>query len=366
MKRFFALLTLVVSLYALGNLSLSPAPGGGSGSGDVVGPSSATSSRVASFSGTSGKIIAESDTVGIGAAGSADSKLYVSGGSLANTNNRGVFSDMTATTSATGSMAAYLARLNSPNSSFTTGIATLYDTASTIKGASHTITRLRNIGCTTPTAGTNNACLTDNTSWTGDYFIHQSGTRTSSFGGPITANDSITLADAKKIIFGNVSTKFINVDSGYDSNAMRFAMPSSGYFAWTINGTSEVFYLDNQDMNIDQSRSVRFTGSSVKFGYNGAGGAPAAPAEAYFKSIYVDTGANTTIGTATLVGGTVTVSTNKVATGDLIFCSRNATGGTPGHLRCDTADIVNGTSFVINSSSGSDTSTVNWHILKTY
>lgn len=73
--------------------------------------------------------------------------------------------------------------------------------------------------------------------------------------------------------------------------------------------------------------------------------------------------ANTVVGTATLVGGTVTVSTAAVKTGDLIFTSRNTTGGTAGHLNAPVASIVNSTSFVINSSSGTDTSTVNWWIV---
>lgn len=367
MKRVLAALTFLASLYALGNLSLSTPPSSASGSGDVVGPASATSSRVATYADSTGKLLGETASVGVGAAGSADSKLYVSGGSLTNSNNRGVFSDMTATTSATGSMAAYLARLNSPNSSFTTGIATLYDTASTIKGASHTITRLRNIGCTTPTDGTNNACLTDNTSWTGDYFINQSGTRASLFSG------NIGIADTKGILFANTSTKFINVDSGYDINGMRFAMPTGGYFSWTINGTAGAMQLDSQEIYWASGISLRFPYAGQRFGYSNAGGAPAPPTHAYFKNIYVDTGANTTIGTATLSSGTVEVNTTAVATGDTIFLTLNTPGGTLGaHYSAPVASIVNGTKFVINAVDAAgavvttDTSTVNWWILKTF
>lgn len=79
--------------------------------------------------------------------------------------------------------------------------------------------------------------------------------------------------------------------------------------------------------------------------------------------IAIATGANASIGTATLVGGTVTVSTTAVTASSLIFVSRNTAGGTPGNLNAPTASIVAGTSFVINSSSGTDTSTVNWWIV---
>lgn len=65
-------------------------------------------------------------------------------------------------------------------------------------------------------------------------------------------------------------------------------------------------------------------------------------------------------GTATLVAGAVTVSTVEVRTGDTIRVSRLAAGGTLGHLSVGT--ITNATSFVVNSSSGTDTSVVHWEI----
>lgn len=66
-------------------------------------------------------------------------------------------------------------------------------------------------------------------------------------------------------------------------------------------------------------------------------------------------------GTATLVGGTVTVNTTSALTNSVIIISRNAAAGAVGDLRLGA--ITNGTSFVINSASGTDTSTVNWWIL---
>jgi hypothetical protein len=69
-------------------------------------------------------------------------------------------------------------------------------------------------------------------------------------------------------------------------------------------------------------------------------------------------------GTATLVGGTVTVTTGLLGsltgalTSDmLIMTSRNATGGTAGNLAVAS---LTANQFVINSSSGTDTSTVFW------
>ena len=66
-------------------------------------------------------------------------------------------------------------------------------------------------------------------------------------------------------------------------------------------------------------------------------------------------------GTAVLVAGTVTVATTEIMTGDIVRATRTTTGGTVGHLSIGT--ITAGTSFVINSSSATDTSTVEWEIV---
>lgn len=73
--------------------------------------------------------------------------------------------------------------------------------------------------------------------------------------------------------------------------------------------------------------------------------------------------ADSVAGTATLSSGTVTVNTTAVSANSLIFTSRNTAGGTVGHLNAPVASIVAATSFVINSSSGTDASTVNWWIV---
>lgn len=69
-----------------------------------------------------------------------------------------------------------------------------------------------------------------------------------------------------------------------------------------------------------------------------------------------------TSGTATLVNGTVTINTKAVHSNTLIQLSTKTVSGTPGILSVGT--IVNGTSFIINSSSGTDNSSVTWQIIK--
>ncbi len=67
--------------------------------------------------------------------------------------------------------------------------------------------------------------------------------------------------------------------------------------------------------------------------------------------------------TITLSSGTITVSDPRVKTGAKIFLSVNTPSGTQGFLSAKTSDIVNATSFIINSTSATETSTVNYEII---
>lgn len=80
------------------------------------------------------------------------------------------------------------------------------------------------------------------------------------------------------------------------------------------------------------------------------------------KGLQVKTGSNAKIGTAVLVGGTVTVANTSVTANSRIFLTSNTDGGTPGSVRVSAK--TNATSFVITSSSGTDTSTVAWYIVE--
>ncbi|MBX9392276.1 hypothetical protein K4749_01345 [Streptomyces sp. TRM72054] len=75
------------------------------------------------------------------------------------------------------------------------------------------------------------------------------------------------------------------------------------------------------------------------------------------KGLRIKEGANARMGVATLVAGTVTVSNTSVTANTRIILSRSTTGGTTGDL---SYTVSAGTSFTINSSSGTDTSTVVW------
>lgn len=76
----------------------------------------------------------------------------------------------------------------------------------------------------------------------------------------------------------------------------------------------------------------------------------------------IATGLNASVGiSVAMIGGTTMVSTSAVTSSSIILLSVDTPGGTQGILSVGT--IVNGVSFVINSSDASDTSTVSWLII---
>lgn len=80
------------------------------------------------------------------------------------------------------------------------------------------------------------------------------------------------------------------------------------------------------------------------------------------KTLNIKTGANSKIGIQVLVAGTATVANTSITANSRIFIMSNADGGTPGWLRVSAKTV--GTSFVITSSSATDTSTVAWVIIE--
>ena len=76
----------------------------------------------------------------------------------------------------------------------------------------------------------------------------------------------------------------------------------------------------------------------------------------------VKEGANARMGAVALAGGTATVATTEVSASSRVFLTSQVDGGTPGFLRVSSRTAA--TSFVITSSSGTDTSTVAWMIVE--
>lgn len=143
----------------------------------------------------------------------------------------------------------------------------------------------------------------------------------------------------------------------------RFAIGADGKLTWA-DGTGAAPDVDLyrsaagtlKTDNFFDAGSMQSDGDLSVFGANltlGTGGG----------RIRLKEGAgNSSMGRATLVGGTVTVNTTLVTANSEIFLTAQTSGAAPGALRVSARTA--GTSFTITSTSGTDTSTVAWMIVE--
>lgn len=159
---------------------------------------------------------------------------------------------------------------------------------------------------------------------------------------------------ANQVMLGNSSVTEVKTAGVISAGASTYS--SGGYKPLVRNTTSGNFEMIDQTevYPMLDGDSLRLTDGSVT--------TSGVRVQSDTK-IKLQTGSNKSIGTATLVAGTVTVSTTAVTSSSLIFVTVNTPGGTQGFLSVPSGSIVNGTSFVINSSSNTETSTVNWWII---
>lgn len=128
-----------------------------------------------------------------------------------------------------------------------------------------------------------------------------------------------------------------------DTNA-RWKCRSGGEQLWGSGAAT-------QDITLRRSAANNLQLQTADFDISTAG-----------RGLRIAEGANAKQGTAVLVAGTVTVANTSVTANSRIDHWRQIAGGTLGHLSVGT--IVAGTSFVINSSSNLDTSTIGFQIFE--
>lgn len=189
--------------------------------------------------------------------------------------------------------------------------------------------------------------------------------------GNIALKQSTTLTD-NHILVGNASN--IAADVAMSGDVTIVASGATSITAATVNGKLITGYvsgagtvaatdtilqaiqkLNGNDILKAPSASPTFTGDVNSSTGN-------VLISTIGKGLQVKTGTNAKIGTAVLAAGTVTVANNSVTANSRIFLTSNTDGGTPGWLRVSAKTV--GTSFVITSSSATDTSTVAWTIIE--
>lgn len=130
---------------------------------------------------------------------------------------------------------------------------------------------------------------------------------------------------------------------------------------WPLHVVGQVV----MDGNVEITDHLEALGDVDTYGLLTANNGFTSVSEAFFNDkITVSTGPNPIVGTATLVAGTVTVNTDRVTTNSIIFLTKNTPAGVVGtQLSVPSASIVDNVSFIINSNSATETSTVNWFII---
>lgn len=171
---------------------------------------------------------------------------------------------------------------------------------------------------------------------------------------------------------------FERLQADSDTNPVRRVYPSTADIhdpgsEWTVSeGPDRVEYKETSEAN--PRVRIRPATGRVEFGPGGATAITAGPYFVYSlfgtaagyllmsngAPAFTSSGAAAACGTATLVGGTVTVNTTRVHTNSIVLLQRKTAGGTIGDL---TYTITTETSFTITSASGTDTSTVDWLIV---
>lgn len=184
-----------------------------------------------------------------------------------------------------------------------------------------------------------------------DYLIHAQAGGTDRFrvahtGNITTSGATISMtATTSASVFTpqfSVASSGTNADLLVNNTASefwRFRATNAAVFSLNRNGSSDIFSVTSTNFTLNSNLLLGVAGNKIT----------------------IKSGSNASAGTAVLVGGTVTVNTTAVGANSMVQLTSQVDGGTPGFLRITAK--VNGTSFTITSSSGTDTSTVGWVII---
>jgi len=222
------------------------------------------------------------------------------------------------------------------------------------------------------------------------------------FNYPVTAGYAVLQGTAVAVVSGNlvpVTATSGGVFAGFardnvDNTATLTPQPTCGVFnfpAFWTNGTSTdaitiadigaaAYFMDNQTVSRLNTSGLRtFAGVILGLGASDNPNSSVANMVAVWNpppgfgqaSIAAAIAAGTIraasqVGTATLAAGTVTVGSVTITASSRVFVSRNVAAGTLGNLSAPTTTYTVGAgtgSFVINSSSNTETSTVFYQII---
>lgn len=166
---------------------------------------------------------------------------------------------------------------------------------------------------------------------------------TTALGGGVNVSGNAIVAGGNVGVYGASTASRVYATAVGGDPIDRWHVLASGYMQWSDGVAST-------DTNLYRKAADQLA-TDDDFFINVAG-----------KGLNIKEGTNAKMGTAVLVAGTVTVTNTAVTANSRIFVTSQVDGGTPGFLRIQ--QITAGASFVIKSSSTTDTSTVAWIIIE--
>ena len=179
--------------------------------------------------------------------------------------------------------------------------------------------------------------------------------------------------DISKTVNGAVSASATNPSTGTAAVAKFTVSNGTSYAELSKYGTAATTYktIAANDMTIYNNTSGNMAflndvaSGTIKFTAGAASNAQltlnADGTLSLNSKLYIGAGPNLSVNSATLVAGTVTVANTMITASSKVFLTVKTAAGTQGFLSVPT--ITAGTSFVIQSSSSSESSVVNYWII---
>ncbi len=242
---------------------------------------------------------------------------------LSGVNQWGIQSSISCRASATTTCYGVTSAPTTVNSAFTTPVMAGFNAGVLNKGASATVTRAIGYLGTQPTIGANNAFLSDNTSFSGSYFINSTSTSPSILGGQFSVLGSAGTSDQVAIsgttTLSGATQRGLNIQMT-GTSAATTAMGGVRVALTTAASTTVASIADFQANapTIGSSGAVtRFTSflDTGAFGHFATNNASFADNVAYTGNWFLNSnsGDPSTLGGALTVGGTLTSSVNGTA-----------------------------------------------------
>jgi len=169
---------------------------------------------------------------------------------------------------------------------------------------------------------------------------------------------AVTVVDAITFTYANVAA---DVASGADTGGR--VTPAKGFVFGSSVVTSSRVVFDVGNLTLNRTLTIAGAAVNVTLTNGGTAGALALANNGGGVQVGASptTVKNVRHGTATLVGGTVTVADTTITASTRIIVGRTTSGGTLGHL---TVSRSAGVSFTVTSSSGTETSVVDYLLLE--